>query len=263
MATNLCSTNDLQAGGIGTVNWGLNIRPHMSRAEAIEYLAANYPDPIDYGFWDDATFYCKERVARGGGDYYFVDAEEPGIDMNLFASQEDSPSVVKVLYKCRDVSPYPDGTVLAVYRPAAPTWDDASVVLDVWDEWADLSLTEGQAENIADQILSWIDDNQYTGTITVARPTVYKDLGSPMTAAYLRAGDYINESNLSAALVPPQMITSVNVDVDSGVVTLGIGESRAEFVSRIRPPSSGPRDHDSGHGTTHRNAGKPSAFLWK
>jgi hypothetical protein len=224
---------------IGNGNWGLNVRPHMSRADAIETLAATNPEPIDYGFWDSKMFYCQERPASPpANNDYIINTDAPGIDFNVFANTEDSPTVVCVLYLFRDVdggtSPYLDGTLRAVYRDVngafTGDWADASVVLDVWDQWADLSLEEGQAQDIGDQILDWIAYNQYVGTITIANRTVPLRAGGQKTAAYIRAGDYIQDA---MATMARSMITSAEVDVDSGTVTLGIGETRNEFVARI------------------------------
>lgn len=238
VTTGLAASADLETDGIGALNWGLNVRPHTSRADAIETLAANHSAPIDYGFWESAVFYCKLRPATPlAAGRYTIDSEVPGIDFNVFANTEDSPTHVKVLYKFRDVdggtSVYPDGTLRAVYRPSTPTWADAGVVLDVWDQWSDLSLTTAQAEAIGDQILAWLAYNQYVGTITIATPTVPLYSGGTKLTAYIRAGDTIIDSDLT---ISRSVITSVVVDADSGVATLGIGETRKEFVARITAP---------------------------
>jgi hypothetical protein len=232
----LATSSSLQTDGIGNVNWGLNVRPHTSRAEAIDYLSMTHSAPIDYGFWDGAVFHCKERIASEGDSDILIDSSTPGIDFNVFQTAEDAPTVVKVLYKFRDVeggsSTYPDGTVLAVYRPSAPTWADGSVVLDVWDEWADLSLETQQAEAIGDQILKWLDANAYQGYITIAAPTVPLRVGGTKNTIYIRAGDYIEDTNLGTGTL---MITSTSVAADSGTATLAIGENRRDFVARIMP----------------------------
>jgi hypothetical protein len=236
--TSLAATTSLQTGGIGNLNWGINVRPHMTRAEAIDMLAANYADPIDYGFWDDASFYCQERPASPPAENdYIIDTSAPGIDFDVFANAEDSPTHVKVLHLFRDVdggtSIYPNGTLLAVYRPSAPTWADAGTVIDVWDEWADMSLTTAQANAIGDQILDWIAYNKYAGTITIATPTVPLRAGNTKLTSRIRAGDYIQDAN---ATISRSMITSMSMDVDSGTATLGIGENRRDFVARISGP---------------------------
>jgi hypothetical protein len=238
VTTGLATSSSLQAGGVGPLNWSLNVRPHMSRAEALDMLAATWENPLDYGFWDGATFYCKERIAPSGDRDILIDSSQPAIDFNVFKATEDAPTVVKVLYKFRDVdggtSVYPDGTLLAVYRESGGTftgdWTDASYVLDVWDEWSDLSLETGQAEALADQILAWLDQNAYQGTITIAAPTVPLRGGGTKNTAYIRAGDYIEDSNLATG---PLMVTSMSMDPDSGTATLGIGDNRRDFVRRV------------------------------
>jgi len=237
VTTGLAPYADLQTGGIGNINWGLNVRPHCSRAEAIEMLAANNVEPIDYGFWEGDIFYCKERPTTPPAyNDYMIDTNAPGIDFSVFANTEDSPKYVKVLYKFRDTdwgtSPIPDGTLQAVYLPGVPNWDDASIVLDVWDQWADMSLEEGQANAIGTQILAWLDYNKYVGTITISSPTVPIRTGGTKNTAYIRAGDYIQDE---MATIARSMITSMKMDVDTGVATLGIGETKAEFVARITP----------------------------
>jgi hypothetical protein len=240
VAGGLATSSSLQTGGIGNVNWGLSIRPHMSRAEAIDLLGMTHAAPIDYGFWDGAVFYCQERVASPpGANDYVIDARLPGINFDVSKSVEDAPTHVKILYKFRDVeggdSDYPDGTVLAFYWPSEPDWDDASVVLDVWDEWADFSLLTVQAEYIGRQILSWLDENAYQGTITMATPTIPLRTGGTKLLAYVRAGDYVGETNLETALnaTTRWMITGYDMDPDSGTATLTIGENRRAFVARI------------------------------
>jgi hypothetical protein len=237
LTTGLSASSDLQTGGIGNVSWGLNVRPHMSRAEAIEAIASAYVSPIDYGFWDSAAFYCKERIAAAGTHDILIDSEAAGIDFDVFKDVENSPSYVKVLYKFRDVdggtSEYADGTQLAAYWPSVPTWADASLTVDVWEEWSDVMMTTTTAESIAYQILKWIGDNVYVGTITVATPTVPLRSGGWKYTSHIRAGDYIEDTNLDTGEL---MVTSMSMDVDSGVATLGIGENRRDFVARMNAP---------------------------
>jgi hypothetical protein len=234
VTTGLATTADTSPVGIG--NWGLNVRDEVSRAGAIETIAATSATPFDYGFWESKTWHCHPRVAAAGTHDILINSSTPAIDFAVFKATEDTPTRVKVLYKFRDVdggsSVYPAGTLLAVYRPSAPTWGDASVVLDVWDQWADMSLETGQANAIGDQILAWLDANAYEGTVTIATPTVPLRGGGTKLTAYIRAGDYIEDANLDTG---PLMITSMEMDVDSGVATLGVGETRAEFVARIEP----------------------------
>jgi len=241
LTTGLATSSNVQTVGIGLGNWGLNVRPHVSRAEAIDLFAMTHSAPIDYGFWEGAAFNRKERATPAAANDYLIDSNLPGIDSAVFAATEESPTHVKVLYKFRDVdggtSVYPDGTVLAVYRPYVPTWDDASVVLDVWDEWADLSLETGQARDLCDQILAWIAANAYQGEHVIATPTVpLRTTGTKLTA-YIRGGDYIEDANLANTNLATGrlMITSFSMDADSGVATLGIGENRRDFVARITP----------------------------
>jgi hypothetical protein len=213
------------------------VRPHTTRAGAIDYAASLHSEPLDYGFWDAAEFYCAERVApSSGANDYLIDSTDPGIDFSVFSDAEGSPSYVKVLYASRYDATYPDGTLMARYVTSGssgstpPTWATASTVVDVWDEWSSVQLTADQADAIGAQILAWIDDNQYSGSITIHTPTVPKRGGGTKNSAYIRAGDYIEDSNLDT---DPLMITSVTVDVDAGKVTLGIGTSRRAFVARI------------------------------
>jgi hypothetical protein len=238
---NLATDSDVQSGGIGNVNWSFNVRPHMSRAEAIEQVAAMHSSPLSYGFWDDATFFCHENP-YANARVYLIDSTAPGIDAEVFRATEESPTHVKLLYGFRDVvggsEIYPEGTVLSVYRPSEPYWDDAAYVLDVWDEWSDVLLETAQAEAIGDQILSWISANQYEGTVTIATPTVTDTsagagLQAERNTAYIRAGDFLVD--LSLAETALWRVTSMEMDVDSGVATLGIGETRAEFVARMVP----------------------------
>jgi hypothetical protein len=240
VTTGLASAVDFELAGIGNTDLSTVVRPHVSRAEAIESLAATFADPIDYGFWDGGEFYCKARVAAAGARDILIDSSTPGIDFAVFKNTEDTPDVVKVLYTFRDVAggtyPAPDGVLLAVYRDANGTfsgaWNDASYKVEVWDDWADMSLEAGQAIGIGDQIIAWLGANAYQGTVTVATPTVPLRGGGTKLTAYIRAGDYIEDANLATG---PLMITSMEMDVDSGIATLGIGETRAEFVARIGP----------------------------
>lgn len=244
--TGLAAGSSWDDDSSGPSNWGLDVRPHASRADAIEYCASTHPSRLTYGFWDDAVFHCYQNP-YSTSRVYLIDSSDPAIDAAVFRSSEETPTHVKVLYSFRDVdggdSVYPDGTVRAVYRPEEPDWDDASVVLDVWDEWSDLLLETGQAEAIGDQILAWIGDNAYQGTYRISAPTVIDTSVVPQAerlTAYIRAGDFIVDLNLDAALV---MITSMTMDVDTGTAELGIGETRNEFVARIKA-----RKRDTGRG---------------
>ena len=243
VTTGLATTISWEAP-IGLVNWGLNARPHMTRADAIELFAGTNVAPIDYGFWENDTFRCAERPTTPPvANDYLIDTDLPGIDFDVKKNTEESPTHVKVLYLLRNTdgatetvpgSGYliPDATQMAVYRPSEPDWDDASVVLEVWDQWADLSLETGQAEDIGDQILAWLDANAYVGTVTVAAPTLTLRAGGEKLAIYARGGDYVQDN---AATMARSMVTSVDIDRDSGVVTIGIGETRSDFVARIKP----------------------------
>jgi len=512
VTTGLATRASLQHGGIGNLNWGLNVRPHASRAGSIDLLSATNVAPFDYGFWDNKTFYCQDRpLAIRALHDYLIDSSLPGIDFDVRRATEDSPTTVKVLYKFRAedgvASPYPDGTALAVYRTApdvafsatggdkttdglytvhkfttsgslvctgdpslaevlvggggasggmrvggggggggvlsgtetltgtmnvvvgaggdprtsvtntpqagddgdsssfgartalggggggayatpangrnggcgggaggytagtggigsqggnggvgsaggagggggvgagggvngggqsgsgatggtggnpytsdivkrgtnvvygaggggsadttagmgsagcsgagskgtdtpagsgtantgggggggrnaadasgkvsgaggsgivvvryltggsysTPEWSDASPVLDVWNEWADLSLTTAQAGDLGDQILAWLSANAYQGGGSIAPATVPLRAEGTKPTAYIRGGDYIEDSNLDTG---PLMITGFSMDADRGVATIGIGENRRAFVERLTP----------------------------
>jgi hypothetical protein len=270
LATGLTTWSSAQPGGIGNSNWGLRLRPHTSRADGIEDLVATNVDPLDYGYWDVSgvpTFYCKERATPDAANDYLINASSPGIDFDVRKQAEDTPDAVKVLYQFRDVdggtSAYSDGTVRSVYRGTSGAftgdWTDASYFIDVWEDWAGLLLETQQAEAIGDQIIAWLGANAYAGSITIATPTIPKRGGGTKNLAYVRAGDYVGESNMESALgaTTRLLITSFEMGVDGGVATLGVGEDRRDFVARItaraRPHVSSPRERiGSGSGTSYR-----------
>lgn len=247
VTTGLATLASLQSGGIGNLNWGLLVRPHASRAGGIDLLAATNIAPFDYGFWDNSTFYCQDRpLAIRALHDYLIDSSLPGIDFDVRRATEDSPTVVKVLYKFRaedgETGGCPDGTALAVYRDIDPAtglgrtyagdWSDASVVLDVWTEWADLSLTTAQAGDLGDQILAWLSANAYQGGGSIAPATLPLRAEGTKPTAYIRGGDYIEDVNLDTG---PLMITGFSMDADRGIGSIGIGENRRAFVERLTP----------------------------
>ena len=231
ITTGLGATWD--ANNIGLLHYGLNVRPHDTRAGAIDGFAMLHSAPIDYGFWEDDDFTCAVRSIRPTPNSYVINSSDPAIDYAVFKDVENSPAYVKVLYSRRDTTgTMPPGTVQSVYRPSAPIWEAAAGVVDIWDEFADVQMIETEAQSIGDQILSWIDHNQYVGTIRIATATVPLRAGGTKNTCYIRAGDDIEESNHAIGRL---MITSVVFDPDSGAATLGIGETRRDFVRRIRP----------------------------
>jgi hypothetical protein len=180
--------------------------------------------------------------------------DQPGIDFSVFKDVEESPEYVKINYRLRntaDTDTYPDGTSTFVYRPSDPPQDD-NIAIEAWDDWADMILTTAQAEAIGDQILSWISANQYVGTITISSPTIMKVDGvTPYNTFYIQAGEIITTDSIDA-----MYISTCNVDADSGVATLTIGEPRRDFVARIR----------KWHGRDVRNPERwryPKAPVWR
>lgn len=227
----------------GTLDYNAVARPHTARSAFIDDIASRIPDKTDYGFWDSGVFYCKAVGLPPSNNDYVIDGNLPGIDFDVFKNDEAAADYVKVLYAYTRLSDYgpdgwagtgwdqiPESTTLSVWYPSEPTYNDASVRASVWDQWQDTAMSYGMASNIALQIKGWLDSNAYVGTIRIATPTVPKVLGGTKNTAYIRAGDYIQNSRFSSGRL---RITSTSLDPQSGVVTLGIGENRREFVARI------------------------------
>lgn len=241
---------------VGLTHWNLVARPHESRADTLDSFAMLSPAPFDYGFWDNHIFNVRPRPATPpAAHHYVVDPAAAGVDVDVASAREDAPTHVKVLYSYRapndlnDADSYktsntPNGITMAVYRPEdlldrAP----AGIAVDVWDEFADLSMTHDEAVALADQILAWLSANQISGTVNLSVPYIALAGGGQKLAAYIRGGDAIDIAGRAGYERLP--ITSVEIDADSGGVTLGIGEERREFVARLRGERdiAAPRKH--------------------
>jgi hypothetical protein len=122
-------------------------------------------------------------------------------------------------------------------------------------------MTEADAIKLADNILAWIDKNQYVGTIILAVPTIPKRGGGTLATKYIQAGNWIEDSNYPTGRL---MITSVSYDVDKGIATLQIGETRKDFVRRVKNRMPTASIQSSGIGIRSRRPGigtvKPYPF---
>ena len=237
----------VDAEPMGGTHWSFAVRPHASRADGLNQFAMLPAEPFDYGFWEGRTFAVGPREdPPPAARHYVVDPTAAGVDVRVFRATEDSPEAVKLLYSNRELNDLadsasysktstPNGIVRAVYRPTelydrAP----AGLAVDVWTEFADVAMTPEEAAGLADQILAWVDENQFTGTVRLHVPHIALVGGGEVLAAHVRGGDVVDIAGWSGYTELP--ITSVDIDADKGTTTLGIGEERREFVARLRAP---------------------------
>lgn len=242
MTLGLAEATDTDA--IGHLRWNLCARPHCSRADALNSVAMLRHEPFAFGFWDDWKFHAHEYAdPRPAANHYTVEAAAPGIDCHVLRAVEESPTHVKVLYSYRAFkdaldpdsykkSSYPDGIVAQVCRPELLESSSADLRVDVWDEFSDIAMTADEACDLGDQILDWIDANQFVGTVVLRRSRIDLASSGDKLAAYIRGGDLLNISDLTG--YDDLLITGVDVEVETGIVTLSIGELRREFVARAR-----------------------------
>lgn len=231
---------------VGHVHWNLVARPHETRADTLNRFAMLNAEPFDYGFWDNRRFAVGPSADPAPADRHFaVDATAAGVNVDVYREREDAAPLLKVLYTYRatkdandpdsfKTSAYPDGITQAVYRPTdVLDMAAADTFVDVWTEFANESMTHDEASDLADQILAWIGATPASGTVRLSVPYIARaDGNGEMLAAYLRGGDRLDIVNWSGYTDLP--ITNVDIDTASGVVTLGIGETRTEFVARVQ-----------------------------
>lgn len=240
----------VQSEPIGNVHWNLVARPYESRADTLNRFAMEHHEPFDYGFWDGRRFVVKPYSDPPPADRHFkVDATAAGVEVNVFRAVEDAPAAVRVLYSYRahkdandpnsyKTSSYPDGITMSAYRPEVSGLDWAQVEaadkhVDVWTEFSDLAMTYDEAEDLADQILAWVGEGPACGTVRLSVPYIDRADGEgQMLAAYLRGGDRLDIVNWTG--YEKLLISSVDIDTERCVVTLGIGETRDQFVARLR-----------------------------
>jgi hypothetical protein len=233
------------------------IRDPTTPADAISQLAALYTGRIDWRFrgqqWvcnpmlDPSTAGGRTSI-RALSNCYLIDATTPGVTYDVHADPEASPTYVYVLYACQSDAVYPDGTVRGVYVPSTPP-SITSRVLTL--DYSSTSMTAAQATNVGTQALLWYsgaNSNNWSGTITIATPTVPKEVGGTLNTPYIRAGDWIEETSVKGlnANTSLMYITGRDLDVDSGLVTLTIGGRGDQFAPVFTPavrrmgPGSGP-----------------------
>jgi hypothetical protein len=235
----LATTSDM--GGADVLTECI-IRTPMTRADAIVQIATQAPVQYDWRFVG-RLFYCHPMptdpaTIRALATCYLIDATTPGITYDVHHDLESEPEFVRVLYSSLGVAPFPDGTVLTLMRPYDPGYESDACARVLVVDYSGNSMTTAQAATVGDQALAWW--SVATGTITIATPTVPKEVGGTQTAAYIRAGDWIEESHVKA-LDPDRSlmyVTNRALDVDSGVVTLAIGGRGADFTPVL--PSTKP-----------------------
>ena len=214
------------------------VRPHTSRAGALEEIVALADDATDWGFWNGPSFEIADRVVPADATYT-VDVTDPGIDYDVHAADEGVPDYVRVLYASSGHATYPDGTVLqqtATATGAPPIdWSDAAKRVSVLD-LSETRMGATQAAAIGAEYLTWCGRNAYRGSIVIRTPEVDVVAGGKKLAAYIRAGEWIEEAS-HGATTGPLYISVCDIDVDAQssatTVTLTIGESEDEFKARI------------------------------
>lgn len=221
---------------IGALRYDLTARPHTSRAAAIDAFGILNVNPIGYGFWENSTFKCAVRTTPPATSDYLIDATAAGFDYSVFKATEDSPSAVKVLFRSGDTvsTSLPDGLPSYVYAAADPGYTANTSPVAVWDEFSDVVMTPAQATDIGNQILAWIGANIYEGTIRISVHLTPLRGGGTKSTAYIRSGEYIEASNYATGRL---LITQTSLDVYRSVMTLTIGETRRDFVARIKAAS--------------------------
>ena len=228
----LATTSD--TAGIGASLDEAIIREPTTRADALAQFASQYAGQVDWRF-RGTQFICKPRetvaaTIRALATCYLVDATTPGVTYDVRPDPEVGPDYVRVLYACLTDATYPDGTIRSVIRPSDPGWSAATARVLTLD-YSDRSMTAAQAQSVADQALLWYSTGDPPGTITIETPTVPVESGGTLLTPYIRAGDWIEASNVPGypTSTKPLYITGRSLDVDSGAVTLTVGGRGDEF----------------------------------
>jgi hypothetical protein len=231
-ATGLAVTTDTDT--LDTLTHAV-IRPYMTYADALSEIAALNSVAFDWGFWG-TEFFATERpavVAIPAGHRYIIDgATTPGIEVDLHEQPDGYADYVRVVYADRAGGTYPDGTILQTVRPSDPGWTDASKRVAILD-LSGTTMDAAAAAAAGDQYLEWAAANREQGTVTVRVPYLPLAEGGEKLAIYAKAGDWLGVSQIAAHEAAPLLITGVDVDADSGTVTLSIGENKNEFVASM------------------------------
>lgn len=114
---------------------------------------------------------------------------------------------------------YPGGMLRTVCAPSEPA-AGANLKVGILDLTGRGNMTVDRAFATATQALAWIDSTLETGTITIFSPTVPIYGGGSKLAAYVRASEWVECSQVAGHA--PLWLSSSHVDVDEGVTTLTI-----------------------------------------
>jgi hypothetical protein len=107
VTTGLATSVDIDPAGVGNLNWGLAARPSTDRASAIDALALTSADPLLYGFWDGGKFTARADAGADPARTYVFSSQpnwQPGVDVDVFADAQGTPTHVKVVYRLKGTS---------------------------------------------------------------------------------------------------------------------------------------------------------------
>lgn len=88
------------------------------------------------------------------------------------------------------------------------------------------SLTTADAQDEGKRYLTLLGSQAHHGSITVQAPTIDLYGGGTKLAAYVRAGEWVEETNAGTG---PLRITTAEYDIDSSTLTMSIGEDPEEY----------------------------------
>ena len=243
--TGLATTSDTETIG-STLDEAIIRQPAPTRADALAQFAQVPVARIDWRFrgsqWICKLLPTSAATIRALANSYVIDATTPGVTYDVRSDPEASPDYIRLLYASKGDAQWPNGSLRSVIRPSDPSVEAATARVLTLD-YSDTRMTAAQAANVADQALLWYATSDPPGEITLATPTVAKTAGGILLTPYIRAGDWIEASNLPGypTSTKPLYITGRSLDVDTGAVTLTTGGRADEFqpvIYGIAPPAA-------------------------
>lgn len=211
--------NEVEFSTLGSSSRSLVARPFTTRAAAAEFVARQSDGIIDWWLEDGVARaeYRPVEVAIPRSRWYVVSRDAPGASVSLTMDSEDTPDIICVVYRTYGVTDVRDGSVRAVYYPAAPTSATQRVELvDLTGQY----MGESEATTYAANVWTRTCAETMNATITAVGGLLTVD-GQFTPAPLIMAGDWIDVVDLPGHV--PTFISGTSYAKASNVVTITTG----------------------------------------
>jgi len=252
---------------LGNARTDIAVRGPMTRADALDQLAALHNEPVFY-WWAPGRLF---HISRFGYDpafpYVLIDPTQPGVDVDLQLDPEGAPQYCRVIYvSSGPTSDYPGSSVPAGYVDSfvvdvngivvTPGLTDRVATLDLRDAGRTYSCYE--ADVVARLYLQWWGNSVVSGTVTLHVTEIAMSDGTTRLPHLITVGSQALVQGCLYALVQgymsqPVPITAVEYSADDGTLSLTLGTERGEWslptpypsatgrIRNVRPARRGPR----------------------